>query len=1148
MHPVESYLRDLAEIRATGAAVPETSYYPALSNLLNEIGSTLVPRVRCVINIQNRGAGLPDGGLFTRDQFEHATDEVPPGQTPSRGVIEVKPVVADAWRTASGEQVTRYWGHYGLVLVTNYRDFVLVGRDAHGRTARLESYRVAEGEREFWRLTRSPAEFVKRQGDRFVDFIRRVLLHEAPLTTPRDVAWFLASYAREARARIEGHSDLPALARVRSAFEEALGITFSPTEGRHFFESSFVQTLFYGIFSSWVLWSNEQPPPDDTVYSWRDAAWNLHVPMIAALYGQLATPATLRPLDLEEVLDWTAGVLNRVDRQAFFAAFQAENAVQYFYEPFLEAFDPELRKQLGVWYTPHEVVKYQVARVDWSLRNDLGIENGLADDSVFVLDPCCGTGAYLVEVLNRIAETLSSAGSDALTTHDLKRAALSRIFGFELLPAPFVIAHLQLGVLLQRRGSPLDVESGERFPVFLTNALTGWEPPEHERQPLLIPGLEEERELADEIKRNRRILVILGNPPYDNYAKIARIEEERSLSLAYSHSLTTRQPEGQGRNDLYVRFFRMAERRIVDMTGCGIVSFISNYSWLEGLSHPAMRERYLDVFDSIRIDSLNGDRNRTGKVTPTGEPDPSVFSTEYNRAGIKVGTAITLLVRKQDHSPAPAVLFRDFWGRSKRAQLVDAANTTSDSSYEHRLVPRAELGYPFAPVVMDARYLDWPLLPALFPVSFPGVKTSRDDALIDIDRDRLASRMQVYLGDDDDAEAARVVPSLMKGTTGFKARDVRRRAQSRGFRDESIIRCFYRPFDTRWLYWDGESGMLDRSRPDYKAHVVAQNLWIEARQKQVEDDFDRGIAVRDLADNMGNGLSSYFPMLLVRAGTVFESSEALASEPNISAQAASYLDVVGEVSERELFHHALAILQTPAYRRENRGALRLDWPRIPLPQLRARLRESAELGERVGRLFDTTQHVPGVTEGKLPQTISQLGSIARVGGGVLDPARGDLNVTAGWGRIQEGVVFPGLNAARTRAYSSAEMQALESGADESQMSAVRVVELLGEETVDVPLNPNAYWKNVPLRVWDYTASGYAVLKKWLSYREMIVLGRPITAEEAREFTRIVRRIAALLLLSDELDASYEACIVDVYPWAVANTRAGTRGDQQVLPL
>ena len=255
-----------------------------------------------------------------------------------------------------------------------------------------------------------------------------------------------------------------------------------------------------------------------------------------ALFQQLSDPGRLRPLGLVEVLDWTAAALDRVDQEAFFTRFDASmspsgsgsEAVPYFYEPFLEAFDPRLRKELGVWYTPNEVVRYMVARVDRALKDDLGIADGLAADNVYVLDPCCGTGAYLAEVLRRIAENLKGQGLGALTGARVKRAATERVFGFEIMPAPFVIAHLQVGLTMQALDAPLADDENERAGVFLTNALTGWE--RTVQQPVLpIPELEEERERAGQVKQERPILVIIGNPPYNGFAGMA-VDEERETA------------------------------------------------------------------------------------------------------------------------------------------------------------------------------------------------------------------------------------------------------------------------------------------------------------------------------------------------------------------------------------------------------------------------------------------------------------------------------------------------------------------------------------------------------------------------------------------------------------------------------------------
>jgi len=359
-----------------------------------------------------------------------------------------------------------------------------------------------------------------------------VLLQAAPITSPADVAWFLASYARDAKARLEHHSDLPALANIRQALENALGIKFEREQGNKFFRSTLVQTLFYGLFSAWVLWHKQNLNREDKEdkFDWKSAAHHLHVPMLAILFEQIAAPSKLKSLGLVEVLNWTSAALNRVRREEFFRQFDEGQAVQYFYEPFLQAFDPDLRKELGVWYTPPEIVRYMVARVDRVLREELNIEDGLANPDVYILDPCCGTGAYLVEVLRYITDTLQENGAGALAMALVKKAAIERIFGFEILTAPFVVAHLQLGLFLQSLGVPL-IEDSERVGIYLTNALTGWQPPDEESKQkiqqlqLSFPELNKEREAADEVKRGKPILVILGNPPYNAFAGTSPAEE-----------------------------------------------------------------------------------------------------------------------------------------------------------------------------------------------------------------------------------------------------------------------------------------------------------------------------------------------------------------------------------------------------------------------------------------------------------------------------------------------------------------------------------------------------------------------------------------------------------------------------------------------
>ena len=803
------------------------------------------------------------------------------------------------WLTAESAQVSRYRGRYGLVLATNLRDFVLLGEDAAGRPARLETFRLAGSAEEFWRRIGTPRAFARDVGAGLGEYLARALSHRAALAEPKDLAWLLA--------------------------------------------------------------------------------------------------------------------------------------------------------------------------------------------------------------LRRIAANLEGQGLGALAGARVKQAATERVFGFEIMPAPFVVAHLQVGLTMQELDAPLAEDGDERAGVFLTNALTGWEP--HTNKPLPFPELEEERDRADRVKQDRPILVILGNPPYNGFAGMA-VDEERELSEAYRTTKRVRRPEGQGLNDLYVRFFRMAERRIAEKTGQGVVCLISNYSWLDGLSFTGMRERYLEAFDAVRIDCLNGDKYKTGKVAPDGSPDPSIFSTESDPVGIQVGTAIATLVRKAEHRPAEGVEFRHLWGQAKSVDLIATAEVEPKSLYEG-IEPVLPLGLPFAQTAANDEWFDWPTLPALFPASFPGVKTSRDRFLLDVDVDRLRARIADYfdatLSHDD---IARRFPGVMQTSGRHDASAVRDGLLNRGGPDEAgFVRCAYRPFDNRWLYWEKDTKLLDRKRADYQPHVFEGNLWIGSSKREIQAGFTQGTWVHVLANwKYGSWGVHLFPAWLLSDG--LDSDGDGARRPNLSATAQRYLDRLGLVVE-DLFHHALVTLHDPAYREANAGALRMDWPRIPLPGwpdggadgAADEVAWSAARGRELAALLDPDTPVPGVTQAPLRPEVAVIAVPATVGG--RNMGSDDFAVTAGWGHYGQGdVVMPGQGCAVERAFSPGERAALGD-----------VPSALGGKTFDIYLNGEAFWRNVPTVVWAYRLGGYQVLKKWLSYRERPVLGRPLRPEEVQHFTDTARRIGAILSMA-----------------------------------
>ena len=949
---VKAYLDAISRVSRVGT--PELSHYTALDNLFDAIGDQLKPRVRAVVHHSEAGGDQPDLGFFS------AAAKEPLSGSPDRGVVEVKGSEADLDHLIASEQVAKYWRTHKLVLVTNLRQFALVGENSSGTKTTLERCALAETDAQFEELLKHTTRAANRHGVSLGEYLARAMEHTAAISEPRDLARLLASYARDALQRVErAVAEEDSLQPIRAALEQALGMRFEDERAEEFFRSTLVQTLFYGVFAAWVLWARAGKSGR---FRWKDTVDYLRAPVLRMLFHQLTDPGRLERLELVDVLDWTEAALERVDRDEFLKRFSQGEAVQYFYEPFLEAFDPALRKQLGVWYTPREVVRYMVARVDRALRDDLGIAKGLADERVYVLDPCCGTGAFLVETLRRIAETEQAAGLGALAAASVREAAATRVFGFEIMPAPLVVAHLEVGLALEQLGAGLGDD--ERAGVFLTNALTGWEP--HTTKPLPFPELEQERKDADAVKQDQPILVVLGNPPYNGFPGIADVEEERNLTNAYRKVSGRELPksQGQGLNNLYVRFFRMAERRIAEKTKQGVVCFISDFSWLDGLSHPGMRQRYLDVFDIVRIDNLNGDSRRTGKLTPDGDSDPSIFSTSDDPVGIQVGTAIATLVRKESHQSAEQVDWRELWGVGKLQELEESSESEPSALYKP-IAPMPGLGLPFAPVAVSDAWFDWPSLVDLFLKSFPGVKTSHDAVVVDVDRDQLKKRIAKYVEAD----------------------------------DSSFIQYAYRPFDRRWLYWSGKSDLLDRPRAEYRPHVFGSNVWLSAAHhlrkgaSEPQTIFARVMGSLHLIERGAN----MFPLYL-RDEQFGELVDGVKRVANLSETARRYIESLGAQPE-DLFHHVLATVHDPGYREANAGGLRMGWPRIPLPDSASELAESADHGRLLARLLDTESDVTELLD-------TSIAVPTKTDGTQMQPA--DFNVSASWGHFgQNRAVMPG---------------------------------------------------------------------------------------------------------------------------------------------
>jgi hypothetical protein len=580
------------------------------------------------------------------------------------------------------------------------------------------------------------------------------------------------------------------------------------------------------------------------------------------------------------------------------------------------------------------------------------------------------------------------------------------------------------------------------------------------------------------------------------------------------------------------------------------VCYISNFSYLEDPSFVVMRRRFLSEFDAIWIDRLNGDSRETGKRTPDGKPDPSVFSTELNREGIRVGTAVALLLRAPDRSPQPVVNFRQFWGKTKRADILASLDAKNfDAQYEC-VTPSEASRFSFIPMRTPARYLTWPKvteLCAIPPCNGPIERRGNSLIVFENEKESLA-RLRAYLDPKQtNEEIFHIEPRFMKASGEFHPEKTRAELLARTVRYDfkNVVRYPFKPFDVRRAYLDPSlQPLFSRPSPELLSlRDVPQNAFFITRDTADKSPEGAPFYFSPLVCDYDfiSGHARHFPMRIrVKRGRrnangqrgIFDDDARETFSANLSPFVREYLARMGvpEPDEHEesaslIWMHALAIGFSPRYLSENADGIRCDWPRIPLPKSRDALIESAALGRTVAALLDTETPIPGVTTGVIRPELKSIAVFVAFDGTSPNREGGGFDVTAGWGRPgKDGATMPGKGRLLKRDYVASERAAIFHGAENLDMSVAQVIESLGTETFDIFANERAGWRNVPARTWEFVIGGYQPMKKWLSYRESVLLGRGLTTDEIREASFMARRIAALRLLEPRLDVNYAKAV------------------------
>jgi hypothetical protein len=930
------------------------------------------------------------------------------------------------------------------------------------------------------------------------------LRHREVVSTSKELSIRLAELARAIRDRIETalgiETERGPLTQLMKAFREAL-IHDLEAAG---FADMYAQTIAYGLLSARIA-NPRMKTADDFAGHMRTNPFLRELMQsflrIGGRRGRVGGPG----IDFDELgVGEVVGLLDDANMEAVIRDFGDRNPrddpVIHFYEDFLREYDPSEKKQRGVFYTPRPVVSYIVRSVDELLRSEFGLTDGLADTTTWgemaevhrgltipegvpslqpfvqILDPATGTGTFLVEAIDLIHKTM--VGKWKVRGHDrpkietlwneyVAEQLLPRLHGYELLMAPYAIAHLKIGLKLHETGYRFG--SDERAQIYLTNAL---EPPNDAQfRTTLLPALAHEGRAVNAVKRMRRFTVVLGNPPY---AGISSNMSDDALRIVDAYKIV----DGAALNerklwlqDDYVKFIRRAQLTI-EQAHIGILGYITNHGYLDNPTFRGMRQSLMGTFSRIRVLNLHGNANKK-EQSPDGSDDSNVFE-------IRQGVAICLATRADT---VGGVEYADLWGTREFKYSWLADRVIGDTGFA-ALSPDSPY-YFFEPQDTGHRTeynRGWPIN-ELMPVNCAGFITARDHFVVDIERDALLQRIgefgNLQISD------ARIRERYFAGygsakypdgdARGWKVPTARRRVAADKKWRERVRTCLYRPFDTRQIYW--AEWMVDWPRPEVMRHVTAKDSLALATTRSVEiGTFEHVFCSRLAIGHHTVSLKEVnymFPLHLLPDEEADEGQLRLRSdrEPNFApaflrALATTLgLPQMGRhglpagVTAEQIFYYIYALLECPSYRKRYAELLNIDFPRVPLPATFELFGALTLLGGELVSLH-------------LMESPSLDRSIASFTG----PKNAEIT-RVGW---SEGTVW--LDAAVTPR---------------------------GE-----PASPGSFgFRGVPEAVWNFRIGGYQVCEKWLKDRR----GRTLSKDDIAHYQKIVVALNETVRLMTEID-------------------------------
>ena len=915
----------------------EHTYRGDLATLLQ----TLVSDIRATNEPKRQSCGAPDY-ILTR------------GEIPV-GFIEAKDIgdkdLEGKKKTGNQEQFDRYKTGLSNLIITDYIDFLFY-RDGVFTT------KVSIGKLEDGSIIPIPENF-DQFSQLFKNFTETI---SQSIKSPTRLAEMMAGKARLMADIIEKslneddeNDNLSNLKRQMLSFQKML---ISDIDNKSF-SDLYSQTIAYGMFAA----RYHDPTLDN--FSREEAVKLIPKsnPFLRKLFKDIADE------DLDIRLVWIVDELVNVFLASDVASImknfgkstKQEDPVVHFYETFLGAYNPALRKARGVWYTPAPVVNFIVRAVDDILKTEFDLPEGLADKSkkkikvnyqgkeidkevhrVQVLDPATGTSTFLAETIKHIHKKYE--GMQGIWSKYVEDHLIPRLNGFELLMASYAMAHLKLDMLLTDTGYVPTKD--QRLRVFLTNSL---EEPNPDSGTLWGDLLSDEANQANAIKRDSPVMCVIGNPPY-SIATTNKGQWIQNLITTYKKDLNERKIN---LDDDYIKFIRYGQH-FIDKNGSGVLAYISNNSFLDGITHRQMRKSLMESFDKIYILDLHGSAKKK-EVCPDGSPDHNVFD-------IMQGVSINIFIKNNSLKKSLLAEVYHFDLQGKREYKYETLNSNTLESFKWT---KLEPDYPnffFMQNSMreNSSYEGFLKVSEIFIYNNTGIQTGKDSLVIDENKIELVQRIKEVL-ETIDEEVVRVKYDL-KDTSGWSLMNFKKTQFDIG----KIQKCDYRPFDTRFIYFDNKG--LKRDRIKLNQHILNKKNISLSLKRQSKFDFSYSFVHTNICESClfesAYANNSEFPLYLYPETNGQQTiDQSIERTPNLNTE------IVNQITEKvgltftnekeitkdtfspiDILDYIYSVLHSSKYREKYKEFLKIDFPRVPYPKDKDTFWKLVKLGGEIRQI------------------------------------------------------------------------------------------------------------------------------------------------------------------------------------------------------